>query len=487
MGGQRGVANSRAQKASALPRHVPQTKRFHLLAFCLKADTDMRTRSDITPAKLDRYTMAIEMQAHHPLQLLMLPKGTSSSARICTLAHPRTEKPSRYYFCPQKGIFEFTRIAAPNSTCHSWLIAPKVHKIQPVNSTLGSGSGKGATLECGHTLPEINGEAIGSKSASEGYVIKAPDFLVATPIDPLFLLLPSLQSKKLFLSVDDILDDLCDSSKHFKQAVTNECTRVALEERMNVVCDVVEGGDEKMYRLNARKLLNELLIKAKAVVALGLPRSMEDKFINKALETPVMGLKQDQSSLSDAAGASQDELSAPAPLPSESTDSQLSVVTSESAASDSSTQTDVTAPHQDPVPVVSDDVEHALRIRTALSYMISVYTPASLAATLIHKLYSEDGPINFKPLDDHLAHVAKVRSEMLASRSPSDFSRKRNMNEDDEAAETRAEKKRKKEEEEKRKKAGESRGIRDLKKADTSGMKKMSDFFGKGVAAKKKR
>lgn len=59
------------------------------------------------------------------------------------------------------------------------------------------------------------------------------------------------------------------------------------------------------------------------------------------------------------------------------------------------------------------------------------------------------------------------------------------MYEEDDAAETRAEKKRRKEEEEEKKKAGESRGIRDLKKVDTKGMKKMSDFFGKAAAVKR--
>lgn len=61
------------------------------------------------------------------------------------------------------------------------------------------------------------------------------------------------------------------------------------------------------------------------------------------------------------------------------------------------------------------------------------------------------------------------------------------MNDDDEAIESRAEKKRKKEEDEKRKKAGESRGVKDLKKVDTTGMKKLSDFFGKGAAGSKKK
>ena len=39
--------------------------------------------------------------------------------------------------------------------------------------------------------------------------------------------------------------------------------------------------------------------------------------------------------------------------------------------------------------------------------------------------------------------------------------------------------KRKKDEEDKRQKAGESRGVKNLKKVNVTGMKKMSDFFKK--------
>ena len=57
--------------------------------------------------------------------------------------------------------------------------------------------------------------------------------------------------------------------------------------------------------------------------------------------------------------------------------------------------------------------------------------------------------------------------------------RKRALDDDEEAAAEREEKKRKKEDDERRRKAGESRGVRDLKKVNVQGMKKMSDFFGK--------
>lgn len=112
------------------------------------------------------------------------------------------------------------------------------------------------------------------------------------------------------------------------------------------------------------------------------------------------------------------------------------------------------------------------------------YIAQDLGARLDELLASAESPLDFKPLKDRLEHLAKLRAEALASRSLGDFSRKRNL-EDEDAAESRAEKKRRKEAEEKKKKAEQSRGVRELKKVDTSGMKKMSDFFGKAAAKKK--
>ena len=430
-----------------------------------------------------------ELQASEPLKLLILPEGTSPNARICTLAHPRSTKPSRYYFCPVKGIFEFTRVAAPKSSHHSWLLSSQ---LKNENNSSNPSAGKPSKSDhCSyehlekHALTDVDGGAHDDRPVSKGYIIKSPELLIATPIDPLFLLLPSLHSKKLFLSADDIFDDLCENSKHFKYVSSNKQERDLLEKRMISVCDIVKASDEKMHRLSTQKLLEELLDKAKTMVATGLPSTMEERFISKALEMPVMGLKREQSSLSDTAGGSQNEATAHTPLPSDIADSQSSTSTIESAVSDSS-HTTITIPDSNHTPTATDDIKHLFRIRTALSYIISAYIPVPLAATLNGHLSSVEGSTDFKPLDEYLRHISKLRAEVLASRSLSDFSRKRGMNEDDEAAETRAEKKRKKEEEEKKKKLGETRGLRDLKKVDTSGMKKMSDFFGKGAVTKKK-
>ena len=95
-------------------------------------------------------------------------------------------------------------------------------------------------------------------------------------------------------------------------------------------------------------------------------------------------------------------------------------------------------------------------------------------------LDSEKSSVDFAPLKTHLAHLAELRAEAATSRSLGDFSRKRNLDDED-FNETREEKKRKLAEEEKRKRAGESMGVRALKKVDVSGMKKMSAFFTKAA------
>ena len=83
----------------------------------------------------------------------------------------------------------------------------------------------------------------------------------------------------------------------------------------------------------------------------------------------------------------------------------------------------------------------------------------------------------FAPLEAHLSSIAALKSEALSLRSLSDnISRKRAVELDEEKIAEREEKKRKKEEEAIKKK-NEGRGVKQLKKVDTSGMKKMSSFF----------
>ena len=426
-------------------------------------------------------------KADRPPKILILPKDASPEARICTLSHPRTLTPSRYYFDPDKGLYEFTCIAAPKSTCRSWLIGRQTglvnqHEDAPPTKKEPERGGLQANEETNDRL------------TSDGYTVKTAEMLIATPIDHLFVLLPSFvydssskspTSQKLFLSADDILEKLSEKSKHFNRVSNHEQTRLAMEQRLKAVCDTVDAGDEKMYRLNDEKLLRELVLKAKTIVAKGVPASMEERFIRKALVTPMMDVKHEEPSIPDAT-MYQDGTTTLDSITSEAVDSQASTTSANSTASTSSTATDITIP-EGATPVTSTgELYHLLRLWTALSYIISSYIPPAIAEPLNALIASGKGPVDFEILNDHLAKIAKMRTEALASRSFGDFSRKRSMYEDDDAAETRAENKRRKEEDEKKKKASESRGIKDLKKVDTRGMKKMSDFFGKAAAAKQK-
>lgn len=448
----------------------------------------MKTRSAfIAPIDTPRLEMEVP-QANCPPKALVLPEEASPEARICTLAHPRTLTPSRFYFDPDKGLYEFTRVAAPKSTCRSWLIGRQT-KLVSQKDDARSGEAPTTTEKPEPELAEVNDRPI-----SEGFTLKNAEMLIATPIDYLFLLLPSCvhessakspTSKRLFFSADDLLEKLSEKSKHLSRISSHEQTRLAMEQRLRAVSDTVDAGDEEMYRLSDEKLLHELVRKAKTMVAKGLPVSMEERFVRKTLETPVMGVKHEESSVSDAT-MSQNDKQTPTSGVSGAVDSQASTSSAESTASALSTTTEMTVP-EDIIPAIdASELYHLLRLRTALSYIISSYVPPAIAKPLNTLISSGKSEVDFKILDERLANIAQMRAEALASRSFGDFSRKRSMYEDDDAAETRAEKKRKREEEEKRKKASESRGIKDLKKVDTKGMKKMSDFFGKAAAAKKK-
>lgn len=455
----------------------------------------MRTRAgaklDLTTS-LTETTIVMGSPKNTPLKLLVLPKNLSSEARICTLAHPRTSNPSRYYFCPDKGVFEFIRIVAPKSACQSWLIGPQHRPLvngNNVDHTKSMGDLETATIGA----PDLQNDSV--RSVTEGYVAKSPELFIATPIDPLFLVLPSFcgqfSSSKVstmnsrFISTDDLIEAHQVSSKHLGWLYNNKRMRETFDARIHVVCDMVEAGDDKMYRLNADKLLAELILKAKCMVASGFPASMEEKFVSKALEVPMMALKREESSLSESTKPSQDGKLINGALSSDALESQTSTLTSDPDVTISFTDADISNPGTQASSLQTLNIGPLLRLRTALSYMISSYIPPPIERILNEKLASKGSPIDFKPLDEQLAHISSLRAEALASRSLSDFSRKRGLNEDDEEAESRAEKKQRKEDEEKRRKAGESRGVRDLKKVDISGMKKMSDFFGKGTAKKK--
>jgi hypothetical protein len=287
----------------------------------------------------------------------------------------------------------------------------------------------------------------------------------------------------MFLSLEDHLDSTPDPAKHMAELLAScPTTKDLVEARMKAVCDVVQAGDESMYRVNEARLLGEVLGKARGMVGGGgggggglLPGSMEERFVRKELEAPVLGVRVARGAAGNGDGSG-DGSATP------SLESQASVESAETAAS---AESEVPAASTAATSTAEEDVASAMtapeevvklqRLRVAFNFICSSYVALSVAGELKKSLAQATDLADFKPLDEYLDRLTKLRQEAAAARS-TDFSRKRVADEEDDE---RAEKRRKKEAEEKSKKVNMSRGVKNLMKANTSGMKKMSDFFKK--------
>ncbi|KAJ5141346.1 uncharacterized protein N7443_010685 [Penicillium atrosanguineum] len=407
------------------------------------------------PKSEDKKTLV----AAKPSKTFILPSPTSAHARLLSLPNPQSGELSRYFFCPERGIYEFTVVASPPTAARSILYTPK-------------------SQEPNIALEDEKEKDVPSVTAS---VAKKAELLIATPIDTLFFLahLFSISTKSgqsLFQPLDDIIDSNDDLHPHFRHVLYDETFRSTLLARAEAICETVEAGDEKMLRFSEMKLLKELIAKAERMAVQGLPASLEERFIRQALAAPLMAVKREES------------LAGQAPKDEEA--SSRSEVRQDSPSTVATTSTpSVSTPAGESTPAPGEDsdstdnVRRLQRIVTVLSFMKESYLSQSLCSRIDEILASPETPLDLKPLHDRLKQLVELRTEAFASRNMSDFSRKRGL--DDEEMESRADKKRKKEEEEKVKKAAESQAVRNLKKVNTTGMKKMSDFFGKAAAKKK--
>jgi hypothetical protein len=398
----------------------------------------------------------------NPPKVFILPKDTSSNARIVTLPNPATSAPTRYFVCPEKGFYEFTRIAGPKRDCRSWLLAP---------------------------------EDVGEDG--EGYVLQSPEMMVATPVDPLFILLPALaQSEEdaggmqMFLSTSDYVSRLEEQSDHLKQVLRDDQRsgnrlEKLFETRMECVCDELEAGDEKLYKLSEKKLLDVLRETARRMVHNGLPASMEEHFVKQALAAPMLSVRREETGMSFTSEAENTNTSASQSEIESASTSQQTQNSSFSIATESTAATSIPPTPSEDNSVATPEIKHLLRLRTAFNFLLASYIPSALRQTLQAALSdTSKAAIDFAPLDAHLAQLEKLKKEAQALRSLSEnISRKRALEDDEEAME-KAEARKKKKEEEEFKKKNTSRGVQQLKKADTSGMKKLSSFFTKGAAKK---
>ena len=396
------------------------------------------------------------MPAEKPSKTFILPSSISTNARLLSLPNPQSGELSRYFFCPERGIYEFIIVASPPTAARSILFTPAK---QPSTA-----------CEDEKDVP-----------LTTASVAKKAELLVATPIDALFFLthLFSTSTKSgqsLFQPLDDIIDSNDDLPPHFRHVLYDETFRSTLLARAEAICETVEAGDEKMLRFSEMKLLKELIAKAERMAAQGLPASLEERFIRQALAAPLMSVKREDTLTGQA--SKEDDASSKS---EERQDSPATVATTATPSVSTPAGESTPAPGEDSNS--SDYVTRLQRIATALSFMKESYLPQVLCSRIDEILASPESPLDLKPLQDRLKQLVELRAEAFASRNMSDFSRKRGL--DDEEVEARTEKKRKKDEEERTKKAAESQGVRSLKKVNTTGMKKMSDFFGKSAATKK--
>ena len=322
-----------------------------------------------------------------------------------------------------------------------------------------------------------------SEGAHAGLTVASGDLFLATSMDPVFLLLPALANpyvssssgdqKQLFLSSDDYFDKLPEESSHLSEILRWHKTRSLMETRMAAICDTVDAGDETMFRLSKEKLTLVCLQKARKLCEGNtLPPSLEKHFVTKALQAPVLNQKRALVAKDNQRTEDPVESGQSTPL-TESNDSQSSAATVETAATSVSGDSEEVQQSVKP----SQEITDLQRLRTALNMICDMLISPDVSMWLKRGLSEEKlGDVDFTPLDEYLAKVAGLRAEALAMRSMGDYSRKHLRDEEDDEA---REAKKRKLEEEKRRKASESRGVRDLKKVNTSGMKKLSHFFQK--------
>lgn len=427
---------------------------------------NVRASKPLTKPEVNITKTTAPLTQAEPLRVIIAPKSLSPAVRFISLSNPVTREPERFLFCPENGLHGLTKTSTPKHNPHSILFTAQDIELPA----------------------KRDDDAI-----SNGYVNKLAEYLTATPYDLSFVILPLLTGSaksSLFQTVDDIIET--SEVKTYDLLYILRKSRSIFEEAILRICDVIEAGDESLYRYSSSKTLQLLIARAKRACENGLPASLEDRFVTRVLETPMLSVKREESTISLVTTESQDipleENTQVDTSDSQSTTTSVapSVVFSESATTTTSmttTTSEATITTSVPTESPSSEVVSLQRFLTAFKFIAHSYLPSSTASIILASLQDPSSGIDFSLLTTYLAHVTELRAEAAASMDLSSFSRKRGI-EDDVEAEERAEKKRKLEEEEKRKKASQSRGVKELSKVDVKGMKKMSSFFTKMPAKK---
>ncbi|KAF8462988.1 ribonuclease H2, subunit B [Kalaharituber pfeilii] len=397
-------------------------------------------------------------QAAHPnAAIFIVPSAQASDPAdltVVALPHPATQAPTRYLLHSSLGLHEIKKITLPISVPRSWLVLPS-----PCENGGGKRSdGTESPMGAGQTVPDSS-------------------LYICTPIDPLFLLVGHLLSLSHFLPLDDILDPLIESSKHWGKILkANTKSEGLIKARIRSICDSVDAGGEMTYRINKNKLMKVLVEKCRRMVkGDSFPTSMEEEFVKKALTKPIGGestlrladeeKRNKKEEENEASEGTKDEIAPQPPTPKDSfADSQ-----------DSSLPKSIStlAINPFPEPNIPPEISHLMRLRISAQFLSS-YLSSSVATELSSHLATVH---DFTPLDNYIADIAKMKQELFVMRA-GDYSIKRSIEEEGEA-ESKRKRKREEEEEEKKRKKNLSSGVKNLAKVNTKGMMKMTAFFKK--------
>jgi hypothetical protein len=402
------------------------------------AATEVEASASFTSTK----SLEVDDDLH---RVCILPKSVGSGTRIVYLPHPATSTPAAFVFCPESGqIFELTKVSAPKAAARSWLISAETASLDSTGTTSAPAG-----------------------SLQKGYVIRNADALIATPFDPIFLLLRLFpvgksQERNSFRLGEDYLELLSEQDPVMARLLRSEPFSKNMLKRFECICESQDIGDENVYKPSNEKLARVLVDKAcRMVSSTAWPASMDEGVVKKELDIPSIPVHR-------------------APHVETTPDDQVANASAVSGIE----ETLQTTSQRD----IDIDVIDVMRMRKALEYLLSAYVPKALRND-IETLFKNDKIKSITPLLDptllqaHLDKIKAAKAEAMALRSLSDnISRKRGAD-DEEMADARAEKKRKKDEEDKKAKS-ESRNLKQLKKVDTTGMKKMSSFFAKAPAKK---
>ncbi|KAK3175598.1 hypothetical protein Dsin_033014 [Dipteronia sinensis] len=384
-------------------------------------------------------TIAIE-EKHTPVKCLIVSKNVSSTSKILSLQHPADKSRKEFLLCPKTGLHELKR------------------------TTVSAANPRSILFSSSEPNDKISQPIANDARFSDGFINKDAEIITVTPYDLAYILLGSIAPEKittkksLFQPLEDLLESPETEDKSLQYILQN--AEAVVKEAMSRICDTVDAGDEDMFRYSEEKTFKMVLERAQRVAESGLPASLEERFVTRVLDAPMLSVNREETSVSvvvTKATTPSDGDSQADSFDSRST--TVSTTVSAVFSEISSTSTEHTTV-EDSIPA---RVRYLQRVRIAYNFISASCLPSFVSARLTPLLLQADSPLDFSPLEEYLKELGVLRAEAAASRSISDFSLKRGP-EDDEIAEERAEKKRKQEEEERKRKANESRGVKELKK-----------------------